>query len=306
MGSSSLFYWWRLKILIDPVLEESLSWKLESLGITRYAIKYRPEECSKLTLYVWLPDCDWSENDREFLIASLKPLADVFHLTLSLPNWLKLADEDWSVSWKQHWAPDPVGERILILPAWLEPPKEFLDRLILKLDPGSAFGTGSHPTTRLCLEALEKKPPLGLRVVDLGCGSGVLGLAALGLGAKEVLAVDIDSLAVSSTRKNVELNKFALGHLQASLGSVEVLGSELKSVKADLLLCNILAPVIAELAPSFDDLLCLDGRALLSGLLVDQAPKLFSRLESLGWHIDLFLEQDKWGLIEISRDGVQR
>ena len=93
--------------------------------------------------------------------------------------WDEVADEDWSLSWKQHWQPDPVGIGLLILPAWLEVPAEHSDRLVIRMDPGSAFGTGSHPTTRLCLEALEQNPPRGALVADLGCGSGVLGLAAL-------------------------------------------------------------------------------------------------------------------------------
>ena len=93
---------------------------------------------------------------------------------LSLPDghWDDVADEDWSLSWKQHWQADPVGTGLLILPAWLEVLPEHADRLVIKMDPGSAFGTGSHPTTRLCLEALEQSPPQGALVADLGCGSG--------------------------------------------------------------------------------------------------------------------------------------
>ena len=132
-------------------------------------------------------------------------MADTFGLALAEPLWEELADEDWSLSWKKHWQPDPVGQRLLILPAWLEVPEEHADRLVLKMDPGSAFGTGSHPTTRLCLEALEEMPPHDQRVADLGCGSGVLGLASLALGASEVLAADTDSLAVRATTDNAAL-----------------------------------------------------------------------------------------------------
>ena len=95
-----------------------------------------------------------------------------------------------------------MGQRLLILPAWLQVPAEHAQRQALLIDPGSAFGTGSHPTTRLCLEALEQRSPAGARVADLGCGSGILGIASLALGASQVLASDTDSLAVRATAEN--------------------------------------------------------------------------------------------------------
>ena len=164
-------------------------------------------------------------------------------------------DEDWSLAWKQHWQPDPVGERLLILPAWLEPPPEYADRLVIRMDPGSAFGTGSHPTTRLCLEAIEGMaaarghqsggpPNLGpIRVADLGCGTGILGLAALLQGAKSLAAVDTDPLAVRASRENLASSGVEAA-VEVGQGSVETLATLLEGQPADLLLCNILAPVI--------------------------------------------------------------
>jgi ribosomal protein L11 methyltransferase len=204
-------------------------------------------------------------------------MADTFGLALADPLWEELADEDWSLSWKKHWQPDPVGQRLLILPAWLEIPEEHAQRLVLKMDPGSAFGTGSHPTTRLCLEALEAMPPCDQRVADLGCGSGVLGLASLALGAHEVFAADTDSLAVRATTDNAALNALKAEQLRVSHGSIDTLATLLNGEAADLLLCNILAPVIEALAPQFASVLKPEGRGLLSGLLVDQAPR-FQRL----------------------------
>ena len=212
-----------------------------------------------------------------------------------------MADEDWSLSWKQHWQADPVGTGLLILPAWLEVPPEYADRLLIKMDPGSAFGTGSHPTTRLCLEALEQSPPVGSLVADLGCGSGVLGLAALGLGAESVVAADTDSLAVRATTDNRGFNGRSEAELQVALGSVETLSELLAPRRADLLLCNILAPVIEALSPGFEGLLQPDGRALLSGLLVDQAPRLKEVLGGLGWLVTAEAAQGRWGLLEIRR-----
>ena len=293
--------WWRLSLPVQAELEESLLWKLNVLGVHRLAVQHAPETPDQRILLAWLPAHEWPEEQRSELFCSLTPLAETFGLVLAQPVWDELADEDWSLSWKQHWQPDPVGERMLILPAWLDVPDEHAHRLVLKMDPGSAFGTGSHPTTRLCLEALEQHPPSGLRVADLGCGSGVLGLAALGLGALQVLSVDTDSLAVRATTDNAVLNDLPIGALKVTNGSVEALAKLLEEQPADLLLCNILAPVIEALAPHFSSVLHAGGRGLLSGLLVEQAPRLTDVLGSLGWTVEPLAEQGRWGLLEIRR-----
>ena len=293
--------WWRLSLPVQAELEESLLWKLNDLGLHRVAVQHAPESPEQRTLLAWLPALEWPEQQRSELFSSLAPLALTFGQTLAEPRWDQLADEDWSLSWKQHWQPDPVGEMLLILPAWLAVPEEHAQRLILKMDPGSAFGTGSHPTTRLCLEALEQQPPADLRVADLGCGSGVLGLASLALGARQVLSVDTDSLAVSATTDNAALNGLSMDELRVRQGSVEVLENLLEAQPADLLLCNILAPVIEALAPRFRAVLRPGGRGLLSGLLVDQEPRLTHVLEGLGWQVRPLAAQGRWGLLEIQR-----
>ena len=293
--------WWRLSLPVQTELEESLLWKLNVLGLHRLAVQHAPETPDQRILLAWLPAREWPEEQRSELFSSLTPLAETFGLALAQPVWDELADEDWSLSWKKHWQPDPVGERLLILPAWLDVPDEHAHRLVLKMDPGSAFGTGSHPTTRLCLEALEQHPPCGMRVADLGCGSGVLGLAALGLGARQVLSVDTDSLAVRATTDNAVLNDLSMDALKVSKGSVEALAKLLEEQPADLLLCNILAPVIEALAPHFQSVLRSGGRGLLSGLLVEQSPRLTEVLGSLGWMVEPLAEQGRWGLLEIRR-----
>ena len=282
-----------------PELEESLVWKLNDLGLHRFAVQHSPDTPHQKTLLVWLPQPEWPIADREQLLASLEPLSQPFGLAFPSGVWDEVADEDWSLSWKQHWQPDPVGHRLLILPAWLDVPEEHADRFVIRMDPGSAFGTGSHPTTRLCLEALEACPPQGLLVADLGCGSGVLGLASLCLGADAVLAADTDSLAVRATAGNRSLNQCSEQRLQVSLGSVETLQALLAGRRADLLLCNILAPVIEALSPGFESLIAPNGRALLSGLLVDQAPRLKDVLAAQGWQVTQELAQGRWGLLEI-------
>ena len=298
--------WWRLELASLPELEESLLWKLADLGIPRVAVQHRPETPSQRQLIAWLPAIDWPEPERQQLALALAPLAEPFGLALPPLQWSQQADEDWSLSWKQHWQADPVGKGLLILPAWLPCPPEHAERRLIAMDPGSAFGTGSHPTTRLCLEALELLAAMtpeglaGLRVADLGCGSGVLGLAALRLGAASVAAADTDSLAVRATTDNAALNGLT-PQVRVQLGSVEALAELLEGQPADLLLCNILAPVIQALCPAFNTVLAANGVGLLSGLLVDQAPALQLALRDEGWQAELTAEQSQWGLMTIRR-----
>ena len=298
--------WWRLELLALPELEESLIWKLNALGIPRVAVRHSPEQPQDRKLVAWLPASDWPESERQQLEQALKPLADTFGLTLPTIHWFEQDDEDWSLSWKQHWEPDPVGQRLLILPAWLELPPEHADRQVIRMDPGSAFGTGSHPTTRLCLEAIEQLSDerggsLGpISVADLGCGSGILGIAALLEGASSVAAADTDSLAVRATRDNAVVSGFA-EQFQVDLGSIERLAELLEGRPADLLLCNILAPVIEALCPAFDTVLAPGGLGLLSGLLVSQAPRLQEVLAEQGWSAELTAQQSQWGLMTIRR-----
>jgi len=295
--------WWRLEMALPAELEESLLWKLPQLGISRVAVRHRPEAPLDLQLLAWLPEVDWPEDQRAELVKALAPLGAPFQLQLPAVTWVQQPEEDWSLSWKRHWQADPVGERLLVLPAWLACPEEHAERLVIAMDPGSAFGTGSHPTTRLCLEALETlaDAPMGLqglRVADLGCGSGILGLGALRLGAASVAAVDTDSLAVRATDDNAALNGLAEA-VRVSQGSIEVLATLLQGQPADLLLCNILAPVITALCPDFKAVLAPNGVGLLSGLLVDQAPALEQSLAVEGWQAELVARQERWGLMMI-------
>ncbi|MEB3306589.1 MAG: 50S ribosomal protein L11 methyltransferase [Cyanobacteriota bacterium] len=297
-------FWWRLEMAAPAELEESLLWKLNALGIARVAVRHRPQAPLERQLVAWLPGVDWPETEQHRLEQALAPLARTFGLELPPLRWFRQVDEDWSRSWKQHWEPDPVGERLLILPAWLELPAAHADRLVIRIDPGSAFGTGSHPTTRLCLEMIERlADPAGLgpiRVADLGSGSGILGIAALLHGAASVAAADTDAPAVRATLSNAVASGVH-ARLEAVQGSTDQLESLLDHRPADLLLCNILAPVIEALGPGFDRLLAPDGVGLLSGMLVTQAAGLELALARWGWRARLTAEQGGWGLMMLHK-----
>lgn len=303
--------WWELSLPLPGELEESLLWKLPQLGVHRLAVRHHPATPGERELLAWLPESDWPQLNRQELAKALQPLGEPFGLQLPPLHWQQVAEEDWSLSWRQHWAPDPIGRTLMVLPAWLDPPPEAEGRRVIRLDPGSAFGTGSHPTTRLCLEALEglgearvargaspaSSPLAGLRVADLGCGSGLLALAAHAMGAAAVFAVDTDPLAIRASQANAALNNCT--GLLSAIGSAQQLQTLLQEDPVDVLLCNILAPVIAELSESFTSVLAPTGLGLLSGLLVEQADGLIASLRSLGWQASLGAVQEPWALLTI-------
>jgi len=294
--------WLRLEQEFSVELEDSFYWLLRNLEIHRFSFERDPNQNSTQTLFVWLQFDEWSVREQEILVKSLVSLAKTFDLTLPPCKWIQVKDEDWSLSWKKSWEPDPVGKTILILPAWLEVPEKFSERKIIRLDPGSAFGTGSHPSTRLCIEALDNKPPVGQTIADIGCGSGILSLTALKLGAKSTFSVDIDSLAISATRTNSALNDFPENLLNVFLGSIEEVEANMPTKKIDLVLCNILAPVIKLIGPGFEKIIGHKGKVILSGLLVEQVEELKEFFLPLGWQVLEIKTKDQWALMVLTRD----
>ena len=300
-NNKSKVSWLRLEQDIPFELEDSCYWLLSNLEIHRFSFEHDPDNNSNQTLFIWLPLRDWSAKDRESLVQSFISLAKTFELTLPACKWIQVKDEDWSSIWKKNWRPDPVGKSILILPAWLKVPEKFSERKIIRLDPGSAFGTGSHPSTRLCLEALDDEPPVGKTIADIGCGSGILSLTALKAGAKCTFSVDTDSLAISATQINAALNDFSDNLLNVFLGSIEEIEANISEKKIDLILCNILAPVIKSLGPDFKKIIGYNGKLILSGLLVKQIKELQEFFVPLGWEVLKIKTKDPWALMELTQ-----
>ena len=181
-----------------------------------------------------------------------------------------LEDKDWERQWMQHYQPMRFGSRLWVCPSWQAPPDS--EAVNLMLDPGLAFGTGTHPTTALCLEALDGMPLTGSRLVDYGCGSGILALAALKLGAAEVLGVDNDPQALAASRDNAERNQLPEAALSAVLPGDARLAAW--SGRGDVVIANILAGPLLELKETLLGLLHPQGSLLLSGLLSSQAQSL--------------------------------
>ncbi|MGB9521645.1 MAG: 50S ribosomal protein L11 methyltransferase, partial [Anaerolineales bacterium] len=211
--------------------------------------------------------------------------------TIPQPQYQIIQETDWSEAWKTHYHPIPIGKRLIIVPAWLENPQP--ERLAIRMDPGMAFGTGTHPSTQLCLEMIEEillsmSTSLSnrrMKIIDIGCGSGILSIAALKCGAARALAVDTDDLAIRATIENAGANH-VLENLECGKGSVEqILSGQFSFRQAELVVANILAPIILTLfEQGLSRLVSPDGILILAGILEEQAKDIEEALNKNGFH----------------------
>lgn len=196
-------------------------------------------------------------------------------------------EEDWAHAWREHYAVLHVGERLVIVPAWQEvQPRE--GEVVLILDPGLAFGTGMHPTTQLCLSALERYLQPDMTVLDLGTGSGILAIAAAKLGSGPVLGLDTDRVAVRAARRNVRRNRLA-GQIQVEAGTLS-----LGRAPFELILANLLAHTLEEMADLLAGALAPGGWLIGSGVLQEQAGNVAAALQAAGLTLVEQLQQDAW------------
>ena len=223
------------------------------------------------------------------------------------PQTVSLREEDWATSWQKYYQPIPVGKRIYIVPEWMRG-KEIPDRRVpLYLNPGLTFGTGSHPTTQLCLELLEDVVAEGDKVLDLGCGSGILGIAALGLGASHVIGVDIDPKAVDVAYENAAMNGIGRDRLTVLAGNVlgdPKLAAKLEPGKNRVVLANIVADVIIPLSAVAGSFMTENGVFLTSGIIDTRADEVQAAIEANGFVIRQRLERAGWCAFRAERRPV--
>lgn len=212
-------------------------------------------------------------------------------LLMTLEN---LKDADWENNWKQYYKPLPIGEKLVVVPAWEEQPAD--GRVALRLDPGLIFGTGSHATTRMCLEAIETLAAPDKRVLDLGCGSGILSIGALVLGCREAVGCDIDPKAPDVAMDNAALNgigadrfRVYAGDILADRGMRAALGTNF-----DIVLANIVADVILPLAPLSREFLAPGGTFVTSGIIEGRQDEIEHALKKAGYFIEKHFCEEEW------------
>ena len=282
--------WLEVSLTVDGELAESVADVLARFApngvMTEQGVKFNDEEdegtaTGPITVRAYLEVNDQLEETRQKVEESLYYLGMI--TPVPTPTYKQIADQNWMEAWKQHYKPILIGERLLILPAWLESPDP--KRIPIKIDPGMAFGTGTHPTTQLCLELMEistNHSPLST-VIDVGCGSGILSIAALKLGAKTVLGVDIDIESVKNSRENADVNGVGEELLLGQGSVTEVLAGQFPFKSALLVVANILAPVLIRLFDAgLADLIEPHGEIILSGILDHQAESVIEAGQAKG------------------------
>lgn len=305
--------WLEVSLLVNGELAEAVADVLARFapnGVVTEStgVKFLDEEnegvaVGPISVRAYLEVNDQLEETRQKLEEALFYLGMI--QPLPAPVYKQIADQNWMEAWKEHYKPIPIGKRLMIVPAWMESPEP--TRIPIKIDPGMAFGTGTHPTTQLCLELIEKTmeergkkkedddssftPAFApgasafhlSSLIDIGCGSGILSIAALKLGAQTALGVDIDIESVRNSRENADKNGIG-AELVLGQGSVaEVRVGQFAFASAPLVVANILAPVIIRLFDAgLADLIEAGGAVILSGILSEQAEKVIEAVQAKG------------------------
>lgn len=256
---------------------------------------------------------DFYKNEKEFLMVDhaisayfpLNPYAEKRKMAILSTFEEKFADrddiiytvdfyeydeEDYQNSWKKYLFPEKVSEKFVVKPTWREYTPE-ADELIIELDPGRAFGTGSHPTTSLCLKLMEENISEGDSVIDVGTGSGILMIAADRLGASEIYGTDIDELAVESAKENLELNKISEEKAKVYKGD---LISVVENKNFDVVVANILADVLLILLHDISKVVKPNGKIIFSGIIEDKCELLKREVESLGFTVEEIKADKEW------------
>ena len=305
--------WLEVSLTVNGELAEAVADVLARFAYSgvmmEQGVKYTDEEdagtpAGPITVRVYLEMNDQVEEKRQKLEESLYYLGMI--QPLPAPIYKQIADQNWMEAWKQHYKPILIGQQLVILPAWMDSPEP--NRVAIKIDPGMAFGTGTHPTTQLCLELMEaivradgraEWPP---RVIDVGCGSGILSIAAIKLGTKSALGVDIDPGSIKNARENADINHIG-DELVLGLGSVqEILDDKFAFSKAPLVVANILAPVIIRLFDAgLADLVEETGMIILSGILQEQAQGVIEAGQSSGLRLHQRKQMGDWVALSMNR-----
>jgi ribosomal protein L11 methyltransferase len=281
-------HWIEVSLTVNPELAEAvaevLSRYVANGVVVESDVEYKNSDdvgtpVGPVRVYGYIATGDGAADKQQRIEEALWHLSQI--QLLPEPVFRTLVDEDWMSVWKQHYHPINIGQKLLILPAWVE--QTDMSRLAVRIDPSMAFGTGTHPSTQLCLQLIEKYVAPGQPLIDVGCGSGILSIAGLKLGSSMALAVDIDPESIRATRENGERNQ-VLEQMEIGQGSVtEVLNGDFSINSAPLVLANILATVIKGLfVDGLAKLVAPGGHIILAGILEDQAEQVLETARDHG------------------------
>jgi ribosomal protein L11 methyltransferase len=280
--------WIEVSLTVDGELAEAVAEVLDRFAtggvVVESNVKYRNVEdegtpYGPVKVFGYLEIDDQIEARRHKLEEALWYLNAIRPLPQAV--FKEIADQNWMAAWKEHYHPIPIGKKLLILPAWIE--QKDMERIAVKIDPSMAFGTGTHPSTQLCLELVEDYTRPGETVIDIGCGSGILSIAALKMGASHALAVDIDAESVKATQEASAANG-VLERVETGLGSIaEIQNGSYHIKQAPLVLANILAPVLIRLfGEGMANLVEPGGVIVLAGILAEQGDGVRASAEKHG------------------------
>jgi ribosomal protein L11 methyltransferase len=251
---------------------------------------------NQMKVFAYLLDDNTLEHNKLEIEKAIFYLGKI--LPVPAPTYRPIRDQDWMAAWRQFYKPVDIGYKLLIIPAWYDEKKIVDARIPIRINPGMAFGTGTHPTTQLSLELLEHYLQPEQTMIDVGCGSGILSIAGILLGATHSIAVDVSQAAVLSTHENNALNKVE-DKIEVAKASVnEVKAGNFSYQKAPLVVANILLKVLEDLFDiGMGDLVNAEGILLISGILVDQMDSIEEKARTNGFtRVDSIVQDDWVGL----------
>jgi len=291
--------YWEVCIEINPICSDIVcdivQSNFECEGIVTAEEKYKNLELVSTTedtlkAYITADVLDFDEV-KSFFKTQRQNLIDKKIFNEDIGSWnvtiKKQEIVDWSKKWKEHWKPSKISERIVICPTWEKYDKKD-DEIIVNIDPGNAFGTGTHATTQLCVNACEKYMPQNAIIADIGCGSGILAICAMKLGAKEADAVDNDSTAVETAKINADVNKETSINFQTATSDI------LPSDKYDFVFANILHNVLAEIMSDLKRIMKKGAKIVLSGILNGKEDVVIKAIKDNNMNIIEEMHKKEW------------
>lgn len=327
MKSENVTEWIEVHIKTSTAGIESVCGRLMNIGITGFAIEdaedfqeflqdkngnwdYIDDDLMSLKncdskVIVYVPNNSLAAENINAIKAELKALkecdsaSEYGELEIELNN---IAEEDWANNWRKFFKPLTVGDKLLIKPSW-EKVDADESRKILEIDPASSFGTGQHDTTQLCLKNLENNIHEGDRLLDLGCGSGILGIAGMLLGASWLTAVDVDENAVKVTKENIIKNNITSECIQTFCGDI-ISDAELRSkigVGYNVVVANIVSDVLIAMSKYFKGFLADDGVLIVSGIIKQRKNEVIDVIEKYGFKKNKLIESEEWVCVSFSQ-----